>query len=85
MDGQMQQIREELVAAAPHLTALGDLAADDDIAAQARIDSLVFLQFLTGLERRFKIDLSENIDDLKAVRTLADLDRIVTRRRGGGR
>ena len=57
------------------------LAADADLASTVALDSLGFIQFLSGLERRLGIDLSANIEQLKAVRTLADIVALTERMR----
>lgn len=67
------EIRSVLAGVVPNRRTVETLAVDADLAQTVALDSLGFIQFLSGLERRLGIDLSANIEQLKAVRTLGDI------------
>lgn len=75
------EIRSVLAGVVPNRRTVETLAADADLASAVALDSLGFIQFLSGLERRLGIDLSANIEQLKAVRTLADIVALTERMR----
>lgn len=72
----MDEIRRLAVA---ELQREGALDPDDDLVEALQLDSLTRLTLIVAIEDRFRIALPD--DELERVRTLADLSRLVARRK----
>jgi acyl carrier protein len=57
----------------------GKLAADGDVFASLGVDSMQVLELLSELEQEFDVEIPDY--ELRAVKTFADLARVIDRRR----
>lgn len=78
----LQIIKLELREVLANPEAIADLQPTDDLRNVAHMDSLGFIQFLSSLERRFDLDLSEDMAALQSANSLADIDRLICRLQG---
>ncbi len=82
MDGEAEVLAEVRRIFADELGRKETVGMDDELARDLQLDSVQLLTLVVGLENRFRIALAE--EDAGEIRTVADLVRLVCRRRDGG-